>query len=89
MNVAIFTDNDFDKVNGVTTTLKAGQHKLTARYVNNLKQDDAPDPNYRDRNIHLGYFEYVELSAPVLSPPMTEPSIDPRNSAMTTACQPR
>ena len=23
MNVAIFTDNDFDKVNGVTTTLRA------------------------------------------------------------------
>jgi hypothetical protein len=23
MNVAIFTDNDFDKVNGVTTTFKA------------------------------------------------------------------
>jgi mono/diheme cytochrome c family protein len=61
------------RVYDVTKTLKAGQHKLTARYLNNLKQDDAPDPNYRDRNIHLGYFEYVELSAPVLSPPMTEP----------------
>jgi hypothetical protein len=25
MNVAIFTDNDFDKVNGVTTTLTAAR----------------------------------------------------------------
>ena len=32
-----------------------------------------PDPNYRDRNLYVQHFEVVELSAPPLSPPMTEP----------------
>ncbi|MEA2736589.1 MAG: hypothetical protein QOE14_3040, partial [Humisphaera sp.] len=61
------------RVYEIQANLKAGQRKLAARFVNNLKNDDAPDPNYRDRNLYVQHFEVVELSAPALSPPMTEP----------------
>jgi len=61
------------RVYEIQAELKAGQHKLAARYVNNLKNDAHPDPNYRDRNLFVQHFEVVELSAPPLAPPMTEP----------------
>jgi hypothetical protein len=57
----------------VPVELKAGQHKLAARFVNNFKDAAHADPNYRDRNLFVQHFEVVELSAPPLSPPMTEP----------------
>jgi hypothetical protein len=57
----------------VQTELKAGKRQLVARFVNNLRDDASPDPNYRDRNIHIQHFEVVELSAPPRTPPLTEP----------------
>jgi hypothetical protein len=61
------------RVYEVPAELKAGQHKLAARFVNNLRDDAHADPNFRDRNLFVQHFEVVELSAPPLSAPMTEP----------------
>ena len=57
----------------IQSDLKAGQRKLSARFLNNFRDDENPDPNFRDRNLIVQHFEVVELSAPPLSPPMTEP----------------
>jgi hypothetical protein len=57
----------------VQAELTRGERKFSARFLNNLREPDATDPNYRDRNIHLQNFEVVELAASPLSPPMTEP----------------
>jgi len=61
------------RVYEIQADLKAGQRKLSARFLNNFRDDENADPNYRDRNLIIQHFEIVELSAPPLSPPMTEP----------------
>ncbi|HYO09797.1 MAG TPA: DUF1592 domain-containing protein [Tepidisphaeraceae bacterium] len=57
----------------VRADLKAGKRELAARFVNNHRDPEHPDENYRDRNVYVNHFEVVELSAPPSSPPMTDP----------------
>lgn len=57
----------------IESTLPPGKHRLVARFINNLKDESAGDPNYRDRNIWIQRFDVVELSAPPGSRPLPAP----------------
>lgn len=61
------------RVYELTTEVPAGKHRLAVRYLNNLLDRSASNPNYRDRNVYLHHFDVVEVSAPPLSQPMSDP----------------
>ena len=72
MNVAIFTDNDFDKVNGVTTTLRAVlQHAPPGVHVRVYTAASAPSdtPDYlavKALGAPLPFYGEMRIYAPPL-----------------------
>jgi glycosyltransferase involved in cell wall biosynthesis len=70
MSVAIFTDNDFDKTNGVTTTLKAllrhAPSDLRVR-IYTLSEVEVDEPNYfapRSLSVPIPFYSEMQMYLP-------------------------
>jgi hypothetical protein len=61
------------RVYEIPARLKAGKHRISAAFINNLRLPDDPRPNFRDRNLLVHHIELVELSGDPRTLPISPP----------------